>query len=123
VDITVALEAAPKDAATLMLAAPRLKGPLGSLGPLSAISKKKGRFAAEAEFDAAYLSLLTPPDDDVKFWTELAQRFARAAQGLRAPAPRALALELAESARKTAEALRNAPAPVPATPAPAPAGP
>jgi hypothetical protein len=105
-----ALESAPKDAAALMLSSPRLSGPLGSLEPLAAIAKKKGRFAAEAEFDAAYLSLLTPPDNDPKFWADLAQRFTRAAQGLRAATPRSLALELAESARKTAEAVRNTPA-------------
>jgi hypothetical protein len=113
------LEGAPKDAATLMLSSPRLKGPLGSLDPLDAIVKKKGRFAAEAEFDAAYLSSLTPPDNDAKFWTDLAQRFAHAAKGLKAPAVRALALDLAESARKTAEAVRSAPAAGAAAPPPA----
>jgi hypothetical protein len=122
-----ALEGAPKDAAALMLSSPRLQGPLGSLDALRELAKKKGRYAAEAEFNAAYLSSLTPPDNDAKFWLELSTRYARAAKGLRTPEGRALALEFAESAKRTGEAVRNAPLPAPAAapsaaPAPAPPG-
>ncbi|HYJ08823.1 MAG TPA: hypothetical protein VEX18_07430, partial [Polyangiaceae bacterium] len=117
-----ALEGAPKDAAVLMLSSPRLQGPLGSLDALSSLAKKKGRYAAEAEFNAAYLSSLTPPDNDSKFWHELSLRYTRAAKGLRTPAGRALAVELADSAKKIGEAVRSAPlpAPAPSTPSTAP---
>jgi hypothetical protein len=115
-----ALEGSPKDAAALMLSSPRLSAPLGTLEPLLALAKKKGRFAPEAEFDAAYLASLTPPDNDAKFWTDLSQRFTRAAKALRPPAQKSLATDLAESTHKTAEAIRTAPLPAPAPP-PAPA--
>jgi hypothetical protein len=111
-----ALEAAPKDSASLMLSYPTFKAPLGSLDPLLSIVKKKGRFAAEAEFDAAYLSSLSPPENDAKFWSDTAQRFKHAADGMKkTPAQQTLALELADSARKTAEAIRTAPAAAPAS--------
>lgn len=106
-----ALEGAPKDAAALMLNGPRLNGPLGSLDGLNALAQKKHRYAGEAEFDAASISALTPPEGDAKFWRELAARYERAEKGLRDKEARARAHELADAARKTADAIGHTPTP------------
>lgn len=103
------LEGAPKDAAVLMLNGPRLSGPLGSLDPLQALASKKHRYAAEAEFDAASVLALTPPDADPNFFRDLAQRYERAEKGLQDKTQRGRAHELADAARKTAEAVAAAP--------------
>jgi hypothetical protein len=100
-----ALENAPKDAVELMLGAPKPSAPFGSFAKLDALSGKPGVFQAEASFDAAYLRLLTPPQNDPKFWQELTRRFAQAEKNLKEPGARALARELRESSRKTADIL------------------
>ncbi|MGC4086348.1 MAG: hypothetical protein QM756_00345 [Polyangiaceae bacterium] len=115
-----ALEAAPKDAAALMLGSPRPSGPLGSLDALNALAQKKQqRYAAEAEFDAASVAALSPPEGDAKFWRELAARYERAEKGLRDKDARARAHELGDAAKKTAEAVARTPSPAPAPAKPA----
>ena len=106
------LEGAPKDAAGLMLGGPRLTGPLGSLDALRALAQKKQhRYAAEAEFDLATVSALTPPEGDANFWRDLALRYEHAEKGLRDKALRPRAHELADAARKTADAVASTPKP------------
>jgi hypothetical protein len=110
-----ALEGAPKDAAVLMLNGPRLTGPLGSLDALNALAQKKQRYSGEAEFDAASISALTPPEGDARFWRELAARYDRAEKALRNKEARARAHELADAARKTADAVAQTAPPAPAS--------
>ena len=100
-----ALAKAPRDAAELMLSNPKLPGPLGDLGPLDALAAAGGPLAGRAEFDAAYLRSLTPPQNDAAFWADLAARFARAEKKLKLPADRALSRELGDAARETARSL------------------
>lgn len=106
-----ALEQAPKDAAELVLASPRLEGPLGSLEPLDALARGKSPFAPLAEFDAAFLRALAPPEASAPFWDDVADRFARAARAAKAPEHRARAREHEEAARQTAAVLREEPKP------------
>lgn len=113
-----ALEGAPKDAAALMLSSPRLNGPLGSLDGLNSLAQKKQRYSGEAEFDAAVITALTPPDADAKFWRELANRYERAEKSLRDKEARAKARDLADAARKTAEVIARTSAPPAPKPAP-----
>jgi hypothetical protein len=103
---TAELSGAPRDAAELMLAGPRLPGPLGNLEPLEALAKQNGPLSGLAEFDAAYLRSLTPTENDPAFWTDLAARYARSEKKLKRPEQRALAHELSEAARATAKALK-----------------
>jgi len=103
--LSVALSSAPRDAAELMLSGPRLPGPLGSLELLEALAKQNGPLAGMAEFDAAYLRSLTPPENDPEFWKDLAARYTRSEKKLKRTEHRALARELAEAARATAKAL------------------
>ena len=105
-----ALADAPKDAAALMLANPHLQTPLGSSAALEKLAGGRGRYAAEAEFDAAYLASLTPSPDP-QFWRDLSARYARAAKQLKDPGARSAASELADDAEKTAQAIEK-----PATP-------
>jgi hypothetical protein len=102
-----ALESAPKDAVELMLASPRPSASFGSLTKLDALASKAFPLQAEASFDSAYLRLLTPPENDPKFWRDLTDRFARAEKSLKDPVARSLARELKESSKKTAESMLN----------------
>lgn len=101
------LDAAPRDAIQLMLASPRLSGPLGTAEPLAKIATAKGRYAGEAEFDGAYVASLSSPDNDAKFWSDLALRFGNAAKALKGRPGQSLAEQHASAARMTAEAIKT----------------
>lgn len=108
--LAAALSNAPRDAAELMLKSPRLPAPLGDLAALDAVAQANGPYAGHAEFDAAYLRSLTPPENDPAYWGDVGERFARAEKKLKTPAERALARELGDAARETARVLGGAPA-------------
>jgi hypothetical protein len=99
------LDAAPRDAIQLMLASPRLAGPLGTPEPLAKLAAGKGRYAGEAEFDGAYVASLSPPDNDAKFWSDLALRFGKAAKALKGRPAQSLAEQHENAARMTAQAI------------------
>jgi hypothetical protein len=101
-----ALERAPKHGTDLLLAAPKPLAPLGDLDALEALAKSKGTYQGEATFDAAYIRSLAPPVNDAKFWTDLATRFSAAARLLKPSPSRAMATELADSARQTSRAIQ-----------------
>jgi hypothetical protein len=107
-----ALAAGPEDAAVLMLKGPFMTGTV-DVSALDAETKKKGRYAGRAAFDAAYLVGLAPKPDDPAFWDGVAQRFSEAEKLLKAGAgpdktvAAGRARADAEAARATAAALRK----------------
>ncbi|HYO97204.1 MAG TPA: hypothetical protein VER33_21990 [Polyangiaceae bacterium] len=115
--VSQALQSAPRDAAELMLGTgPRLGQGLGAAEPLELLAQRPGPFRGEAEFDAAFIRWLSPPQNDPAFWEDLAARFTRARKALGTPPgsesdrkqhAQARAGELAESARETAKVLRQ----------------
>jgi hypothetical protein len=101
----------PRNAAALMLGPPTLPAELRETAAVDAIAKQKGPVAGMAEFDAAYVRGLAPPDNDPAFWKEQRARFERARQHLEGAPAKALAADLAKAAADTERELRKHPQP------------
>ncbi len=120
--LAATLQNGPRDASDLLLRGPLLPSATGAVGELDQLAHEKNEVAPLAGFDAAFLLSLVPPQNDPKFWDDLAKRFDQAARSLRPPEQRKLAKDLASGAKDTAKALRDnhanaaAPAPTPAKP-------
>jgi len=104
--LAAALANGPRDASELLLRGPLLPSGAAQIQKLDALASSKNPHAALAEFDAAYLLSLVPPQNDPKFWDQLSARFARAARSLKAPADKKSAQDLAAAAKDTAKSLR-----------------
>jgi hypothetical protein len=109
--IALALENGPADATELMLKGPFVRG-TGDVSALDAEVLRRGRYAAFAAFDAAFLLALAPKQDDAAFWDDIARRFDRAEKLVAAlpnPPPELAGQsvrEFAGAARATAASLR-----------------
>jgi len=101
------LQHGPRDASDVLLHGPLLPTDTGKVTELEQLAAQKNELAPLAAFDAAYLASLVPPQNDPKFWADLARRFEQAARGLRAPEQKKLARDLASAAKDTARALRD----------------
>lgn len=104
----LALQDGPRDAAELLLRGPQLPSGSARVAELDRLAAQGNAMAPLAAFDAAYLLSLAPPQNDAKFWDDLAARFEKSARGLREPARRKQAQDAAKAARDTAKALRSA---------------
>jgi len=76
---------------------------------LDGLAKATGPVAGFAEFDAAYLRGLAPPQNDPAFWKEQAKRFSSAQKKLTDKAQKGTAAELAKAAQDTETALSKEP--------------
>ena len=106
--LSLALQNATRDATELLLGS-GLK-PIGAseVAELDLLAKQKSNPNAPlAAFDSAYLLQLSPPQNDPKFWDDLARRFALAESALKEPARKQLARESSSAAKDTAKALRK----------------
>jgi hypothetical protein len=100
------LQNGPRDASELILRGPQLPTSSLQVSELDQLaSEKKNPNAALAAFDAAYLLGLAPPQNDVKFWEELAKRYEAASRALKDPTQKRLARESSAAAKDTARAL------------------
>jgi len=102
------LQNGPRDASELLLRGPQL--PTGTLQVTELdrlAAEKNNPSAALAAFDAAYLLGLVPPQNDPPFWQALAKRFESAAQALKDPAQKRIALDSSRAAKDTEKALAN----------------
>jgi hypothetical protein len=97
----------PRNAAAMMLGAPKLPPELRDVSSLDALARKKSPIAGLAELDAAYVRGLAPPENDPAFWNEQAARYQRAAKKLESAPAKAKATELARAATDTEQALRR----------------
>jgi hypothetical protein len=114
----------PRNAAAMMLGPPTLPPELRDTSTLDALTKLKGPTAGLAEFDAAYVRGLAPPQNDPAFWKEQAKRFSSAQKKLEDKARKGTAGELAKAALDTEKELtKQAAASAPATKATAKAKP
>jgi hypothetical protein len=104
------LQNGPRDASDVLLHGPLLPNATREVGELDQLAKQNDAVSALAAFDAAYLLSLVPPQNDPKFWDDLAARFAKASRSLRTPEQKRNASELSQAARDTAKALRKSPA-------------
>lgn len=109
--LTQVLSRGPRNAAALMLGPPTLPPELRNTAALDALAKQKGPLAGMAEFDAAYVRGLAPPEGDPAFWKEQRARFERARRRLDTAAAKALAQDLEKAAAETEKELRKHPAP------------
>jgi hypothetical protein len=82
---------------------------LAQVADLDKIAASRSPFAPLAAFDAAFLLSLVPPQDDPKFWTDIAQRFRKVAPRLSDPEQKQLAQRLADSAAQTAKVVNKKP--------------
>jgi len=101
------LQHGPRDASDVLLHGPLLPSGTGQVTELEQLSKQKNDMAPLAMFDAAYLASLVPPQNDPKFWEDLARRFDQASRSLRVADQKMLARDLAAGAKDTAKALRD----------------
>ncbi len=104
-----ALRDGPRDAVALIAgaAAPRA---LGSVAELEVLAAGRSKLGPLAEYDAALLLSLAPPQAaEVEYWKDVAERFERAARGLVEPGAKQEARARAKAARDTAKAIRDAP--------------
>jgi hypothetical protein len=99
----------PRNAAALMLGPPTLPIELRDVASIDALTKAKGQgpMAGFAEFDAAYLRGLAPPQSDPAFWKEQSARYQRAQKQLDGKAAKKLAADLAKAAADTEKELRQ----------------
>jgi hypothetical protein len=103
------LQHGPRDASDVLLHGPLLPSGTGEVKDLDELAGQKNEVAPLAAFDAAYLLGLVPPQNDPKFWDDLAKRFDAAARALRAPEQKKAAKDLSSAAKDTAKALRSNP--------------
>lgn len=102
------LQNGPRDASELILRGPQLPTSAVQVAELDRLASEKHNPSAPlAAYDAAYLLALAPPQNDAKFWQELAKRYEAAARALKDPAQKRLAHDLSSAARDTARALTN----------------
>ncbi len=101
------LQNGPHDASDVLLRGPLLPSATGQVRELDQLATQRSDSAPLAAFDAAYLLSLVPPQNDPKFWDDLAKRFEKAARALRAPAQKKLAQDLGRAAKDTAKALQG----------------
>lgn len=110
--LATSLQNGPRDASELILRGPQLPTSALQVAELDRLaSEKKNPSAALAAFDAAYLLGLAPPQNDAKFWEELAKRYEAAARALKDPAQKRLAHDSSTAAKDTARALSTGPKP------------
>lgn len=109
--VSKVLARGPRNAAALMLGPPTLPPELRETASVEALAKPKGPVAGMAEFDAAYLRGLAPPQNDPAFWKEQRRRYDRARQQLADKAQKATAQDLAQAAAATESELTKHPAP------------
>ena len=105
----------PRDASEVLLHGPLLPSGTGQVTELDRLAAQKLATSPLAAFDAAYLLGLVPPQNDPKFWAQLAERFAKAARSLNQPDQKKRALDFANAARDTAKALRESHVATPAS--------
>ncbi len=101
------LQNGPRDASDVLLHGPLLPSATGQVGELDQLATQRSDIAPLAAFDAAYLLSLVPPQNDPKFWDDLAKRFDRAARALHAADQKKLAQDFSHAAKDTAKALRG----------------
>jgi hypothetical protein len=102
----LALREGPDDAHAMMNAASPSALNLRKVDALDAVAGGKGEVAGRADYDAALLALLSPPEGAGKaHFTALAERFRRAASKLVKPDEKKRAEEAAARAEATARAL------------------
>jgi len=102
------LQNGPRDASELILRGPQLPTSAVQVAELDRLAGEKNNPSAPlAAYDAAYLLGLAPPQNDAKFWQELAKRYEAAARGLKDPAQKRLAHDSGTAAKDTARALTN----------------
>jgi len=106
--LAAALKNGPRDATELLLRGPALPTGAAEVKELDRLAAEKGNPNAPlAAFDAAYLLSLVPPQNDAKFWDDLAARFQRAQGLLKEPRHKQLARASGNAAKDTARALRD----------------
>ena len=103
------LQNGPRDASELLLRGPQLPIGTAQVAELDRLAALPNSVAPLAAFDAAYLLSLVPPQNNAKFWGDLAKRFDAAARTLREPARKKLAHELSTAAKDTEKALKAVP--------------
>lgn len=102
----LALREGPDDAHAMMNAPSPAALNLRKVDALDAVAGGKGEVAGRAEYDAALLALLSPPEGAGRaHFTALAERFRRAATKLVKPEEKKQAEEAASRAEATARAL------------------
>jgi hypothetical protein len=102
------LQNGPRDASELILRGPQLPTSAVQVAELDRLAAEKNNpSAALAAYDAAYLLGLAPPQNDAKFWQELAKRYEAASRALKDPAQKRRARDSGAAAKDTARALAN----------------
>ncbi|HYP76586.1 MAG TPA: hypothetical protein VER12_11545 [Polyangiaceae bacterium] len=107
--LATSLQNGPRDASDLILRGPLLPTDAVQVAELDRLAAEKNNPSAPlAAFDAAYLLGLAPPQNDAKFWEQLAKRYELAARTLKDPQQKRLARDSSQAAKDTARALSNA---------------